>query len=70
MKKRYKTFLRSTSNTNSKTGQQQINLPPEIWKQLEWKVNDNLIIDTVKMGLDRGLYITKDWIKKDDKEQQ
>ena len=60
MKGRIKCFLRSTSNTDSKTGQKQIGLPPKVWKKMGWHLNDNLQIDTIKNGMDQGLYITKE----------
>ena len=67
MKGRHKCFLRSTSNVDSKTGQKQIGLPSEIWKKMGWKINENLVIDTVKASMEQGLYITKDWMKEGDK---
>ena len=60
MKGRYKCCLRSTSNVNSKTGQKQVMLPPNIWKQMGWKLNENLQIDAIKMDINQGLYITKE----------
>ena len=60
MKGRYKCFLRSTSNIDSKTGQKQIALPPKVWKQMGWKLNENLIIDTIKNGLERSIIIKKE----------
>tara|TARA_Y100000310_G_C20295391_1_gene629124 strand:- start:202 stop:408 length:207 start_codon:yes stop_codon:yes gene_type:complete len=66
MKGRCKCFLRSTSNIDIKTGQNQIGLPPKVWKKMGWKINENLIIDTVKTGMEQGLYITKNWIKEKD----
>ena len=60
MKGRTRCFLRSTSNTDSKTGQKQIGLPPKVWKKMGWKLNENLQIDTIKNGMNQGLYITKE----------
>ena len=60
MKNRYRGFLRSTSNTNSTTGQKQIALPPKIWKQLGWKLNENLKIDIIKNGIEKNIIISKD----------
>ena len=51
MKGRTRCFLRSTSNTDSKTGQKQIGLPSKVWKQMGWKLNENLQIDTIKNGM-------------------
>ena len=60
MKNRYKVFLRSTSNVDSKTGQKQIALPPKIWKQIGWKLNENLQIDIIRQGMIANITITKD----------
>ena len=60
MKGRYRVFLRSTSNTNSKTGQKQIGLPPKVWKQMGWKLNDNLQIDVIKSGMYHSISIAKE----------
>ena len=60
MKGRTKCFLRSTSNTDSKTGQKQIGLPPKVWKKMGWNLNENLQIDTIKNGMNQCLYITKE----------
>ena len=60
MKNRYKCFLRSTSNTDSKTGQIQIALPPKIWKRMGWKLNDNLTLDIIKNGMVNSITLTKD----------
>ena len=60
MKNRCKCFLRSTSNADSKTGQKQVSLPPKIWKQMDWKLNENLTIDIIKNGMVHNITITKD----------
>ena len=60
MKYRYRVFLRSTSNINSKTDQKQIALPPEIWKKMEWKLNENLQIDIIKSGMMHSINISKE----------
>ena len=60
MKGRTRCFLRSTSNTDSKTGQKQIGLPSKIWKKMGWNLNENLQIDTIKNGMEQGIYITKE----------
>ena len=60
MKNRYKCFLRSTSNTDSKTGQIQIALPPKIWKRMGWKLNENLTLDIIKNGMVHSITLTKD----------
>ena len=44
-KGKHKAFLRSTSGTNSE-GYHMVNIPPHIWKEIGWKINDNLIIET------------------------
>jgi len=59
MKNRYKAFLRNTSNISA-TGRHMINLPKEVWEELGWDINENLQIDTVKTGLQRGIYIVKE----------
>ena len=59
MKGRHKAFLRNTSNISA-TGRHMINLPKEVWEELGWDINDNLQIDTVKMGLEHGLRIVKE----------
>ena len=50
---RYRAFLRNSSKNI-------INIPKEIWEQMEWEINDNLIIDTIKMGIDNVLCIKKE----------
>ena len=52
MKNKYKGFLRSTSNTSSKTGQIQIALPPKIWKRMGWKLNQNLTLEITNIEMD------------------
>ena len=59
MEGRHKAFLRNTSN-KSATGRHMINLPNDIWEKMGWKVNENLQIDTIKVGLHEGLYITRE----------
>ena len=59
-KYRHRAFLRSTSNVNSTTGQKQISLPPKIWKQMGWKLNDNLQIDLIKTGMNHSINIMKE----------
>ena len=60
MKGRYSVFLRSTSNVNSTTGQRQVGLPPKIWKQMGWKLNENLQIDVIKTGMNHSINIMKE----------
>ena len=60
MKNRYRCFLRSTSNTDSKTGQKQLSLPPKIWQRMGWKLNENLTIDIIKSGINHLITIKKD----------
>ena len=67
MKNRFKCFLRSTSNANSKTGQKQLALPPKIWQRMGWKLNENLTIDIIKNGMVRNITITKDETDYDNK---
>ena len=67
MKNRYKCFLRSTSNTDSKTGQKQLSLPPNIWQRMGWKLNENLTIDIIKSGMVHNIVITKDETNEDNK---
>ena len=57
MKNRYRCFLRSTSN-KSATGRYMINLPNEIWEEMGWGINEHLIIDIIKNGINRNLIIT------------
>ena len=52
MKNKYKCFLRSSSNTSSKTGQAQIALPPKIWKRMGWKLNQNLTLEITNIEMD------------------
>ena len=59
MKGRHKVFLRNTSNIDE-TGRHMINLPQEIWKQMKWNINENLVIDTIKHGLDQSIIIKKE----------
>ena len=51
MKNRYKCFLRSTSNTDSKTGQLQIALPPKLRRRMGWKLNENLTLSIARTAL-------------------
>ena len=57
MKNRYRCFLRSTSN-KSATGRYMINLPDEIRKEMGWEINEHLIIDVIKNGMNRNITIT------------
>ena len=57
-KGRYKALLRNTSNREE--GRYMIKLPPEIWNKMEWKINEKLLVDIVKMGIESGIYIRKD----------
>ena len=59
MKERYKVFLRSTEGKNAE-GYDMINIPHHIWKEMEWKLNENLIIDTIKDGLEHSIMIKKE----------
>ena len=59
MKDRYRVFLRSTSNVNT-TGQMQIALPPKVRKRMGWKINENLKIDVITVGIERTIHITKE----------
>jgi len=59
IKGRNKAFLRSVSGTNSE-GYHMINIPHHIWKDIGWEINDNLIIDTVKMGVEQNIIIKKE----------
>ena len=56
---RHKVFLRSTSNSNTK-GRDMINLPERVWKHMEWNINENLIIDVIKHGLEHSIIIKKE----------
>ena len=60
IKDRYRVFLRSTSNVNTTTGQMQIALPPKVRKRMDWKINENLKIDIIKVGIEHAIHITKD----------
>ena len=59
MKNRYRCFLRSTSNTDSKTGQLQIALPPKLRRRMGWKLNENLTLSIVNIETD-CIIISKD----------
>ena len=60
-KNSYKGFIRSTTNTLTATNHYQINLPPHVWKaKMGWKLNENLKLDIIKMGMDMKLLITKE----------
>ena len=58
----YRCMLRSTNNTLNRGGDTiyQINLPPEIWKKIDWKLNDILKVDIVKSGMKHSLHIVSD----------
>tara|TARA_R110002051_G_scaffold107886_1_gene180748 strand:- start:519 stop:719 length:201 start_codon:yes stop_codon:yes gene_type:complete len=60
MRGRTRCFLRSTSNVDSKSGQKQIALPPKVWKKMGWKLNEHLQIDTIKDGMNIGIFITRE----------
>lgn len=60
IKNRYRVFLRSTSNVNTATGQMQIALPPKVRQRMGWKINENLKIDIIKVGIEHAIHITKD----------
>ena len=57
-KGRYKALLRNTANKAE--GRYMIKLPPKIWNKMEWKINEKLLVDVVKMGIESGIYIRKD----------
>ena len=59
MKSRHKVFLRNTSNKNA-DGRFMINIPHHIWKTVDWKLNDNLVLETVKMGIEHNVIIRKE----------
>ena len=56
---RHRAFLRNTSN-KSATGRHAINLPHDVWESLGWEVNDNLLIDVIKSGMNRSISITRE----------
>ena len=37
-----------------------VNIPKEIYKELGWKLNENLTIDIIKNGMVHNITITKD----------
>ena len=47
-KSSYNAFIRSTSNVCSTTNYYQVNLPPHIWKNMGWKINEKVRIKLVK----------------------
>ena len=57
-KGRYKASLRN--NSNRAVGSFMIKLPPEIWNKMEWEINEHLLVDIVKTGIESGIYIRKD----------
>ena len=59
MKGRYKVFLRNTGNHNA-LGRNMIKLPQKIWKEMGWKINENLQIDMIKSGMHQSIHITKE----------
>ena len=67
MKNRYRCFLRSTSNVDSKTSQKQLSLPPKIWQRMGWKLNENLTLDIINHGMVSSITITKDETDYDNK---
>tara|TARA_Y100001963_G_C6754012_1_gene435734 strand:+ start:1194 stop:1394 length:201 start_codon:yes stop_codon:yes gene_type:complete len=42
--KDYKGFVRSTSNVMTSTNSYQVNLPPHIWKKMNWRLNQSIRI--------------------------
>ena len=66
MKNRYRCFLRSTSN-KSATGRYMINLPDEMWKDMGWGINEHLLIDIIKSGMNRSITITAEESNEDNK---
>ena len=59
MEGRYKVLLRDTSSKDL-AGHSVIRLPRDIWEKMEWKINDNLQIDTIKVGMNYSISITKE----------
>tara|TARA_R110002020_G_scaffold114778_8_gene264130 strand:- start:30151 stop:30354 length:204 start_codon:yes stop_codon:yes gene_type:complete len=56
---RHKVFLRNTSTKNA-DGRFMVNIPDHIWKTVDWKLNDNLILETVQMGMEHNIIIRKE----------
>ena len=44
--RKHKVFLRNTSTKNA-DGRFMGNIPNHIWKTVNWKLNDNLILETI-----------------------
>jgi len=59
MEGRHKAFLRNTGGYNER-GRMMVKLPHSVWKELDWKINENLKIDVIKNGMQRSISITKD----------
>ena len=59
MKERCKAFLRNTGGYN-KLGRKMVKLPQSIWKEMGWKINDNLQIDIIKSGMIHSINIIKE----------
>ena len=66
MKNRYRCFLRSTSN-KSATGRYMINLPDEILEEMGWGINEHLLIDIIKNGMNQNITITAEGSNEDNK---
>ena len=56
---KHKVFLRNTSTKNA-DGRFMVNIPNHIWKTVNWKLNDNLILETIKMGIENNIIIRKE----------
>ena len=56
---RHKVFLRNTSTKNA-DGRFMVNIPDHIWKTVDWKLNDNLVLETVQIGMEHNIIIRKE----------
>ena len=56
---KHKVFLRNTSTKNA-DGRFMVNIPNHIWKTVNWNLNDNLILETIKMGIENNIIIRKE----------
>ena len=59
MEKRHKAFLRNTGGYNER-GRKMVKLPQNVWKEMGWKINENLQIDVIKNGMHHSINISKE----------
>tara|TARA_Y100000310_G_C20290113_1_gene626818 strand:- start:344 stop:535 length:192 start_codon:yes stop_codon:yes gene_type:complete len=57
--RRHKAFLRNTGGYNER-GRKMVKLPQKVWKEMGWKIGENLQIDIIKTGTHHSVSIARD----------